>query len=169
MRQLWSQITSEDSPFDAFPELIDDRHIPLLRMALWVILGGALILTALLMTSPHGYQSRIYAGAGLAILGATAHGVLRRRGVIPTLRLLVIGCWIHVTAAGFFGEGVRAPVLVAYPIILIFGGWLVGARMCTVCLLPVALHWAPWRLANKRGASARSSRSLRAGWHLPTR
>jgi len=29
---------------------------------------------------------------GLAALGATAHVVLRRWGVIPTLRLLAIGC-----------------------------------------------------------------------------
>jgi len=147
----WSQLFAEKAPFDDFPELIDDKHIPLLRVALWVIFVGALIFMAVLLTSPKDYQSRIYASAGLAALGATAHVVLRRWGVIPTLRLLAIGCWIQVTVAAVVGEGVRAPVLIAYPIILIFGGWLLGARTCIGLLVASCVAVAAMAISQQAG------------------
>jgi diguanylate cyclase (GGDEF)-like protein/PAS domain S-box-containing protein len=110
--------------------MIDDKHIPLLRIAIWVMLCGALVFVALLLDSPQQYQSRIYACAGLAGLAAGALAVLHRWGTVATLRLLALGSWVLVTVTSFVGEGVRAPILISYPIILIFAGWLLGARTC---------------------------------------
>ena len=151
MPLYWFQIFSEKSPFDDFPELIDGKHVPLLKMALWVMLGGALIFMAVLLNSRQDYLSRVYASAGLAALAAIGHVVLRRRGVIPTLRLLAIGCWIHVTVSGFIGEGVRAPILIAYPIILIFGGWLLGARTCVGLFMASSVAVATMAMSQQAG------------------
>lgn len=126
----WTQIFAEDSPLNEYPELLDDKHLPLLRVAIWILLAGSVVFMALLLTSMPEYQWRIFASAGLMALAATAHVVLRYWGAIPTVRLLVIGSWILATSVSFAGEGVRTPILLAYPIILIFGGWLLGARSC---------------------------------------
>lgn len=126
----WTQIFAEKSPLDDYPELLDDKSIPLLKIAIWVILVGAAIFMAMLLLSPQPYPHRIFASAGLMTLAASAHLVLRYRGAIATVRLLVIGSWLLATTIGFLGEGVRTPILLAYPIILIFGGWLLGARSC---------------------------------------
>jgi diguanylate cyclase (GGDEF)-like protein/PAS domain S-box-containing protein len=130
MSLSWFQIFAEKSPTDDFPELVDDKHIPLLKIAIWLNFLGALLFMAVFLISPQDYQWRIYACAGLAALAVTAHEVLRRWGAIPTVRLLAIGTWTLVTMTGFIAEGVRTPVLIAYPIILIFGGWLLGERTC---------------------------------------
>lgn len=130
MRIFSLLISDPGSPLDEYPELVDNKHVSLLKFVIWVLLGGATILMAILLTGSREYQWRIFACSGLLILGASAFAVLRFRGAIPTVRLLVFGCWMVVTVTGFFGEGLRAPILLAYPGILIFGGWMLGAHSC---------------------------------------
>lgn len=102
----------------------------MLSIAIWVILVGAAIFMALMLISPVHYQERIYVPAGVVVLAVVAHVIYRYQGPVPVLRLLVIGGWLLVTAGGLVGEGVRAPILVAYPVILIVAGWMLGARYC---------------------------------------
>jgi hypothetical protein len=131
MSVSWTEIFSKNSPLDDFPDLVDDKHIPLLKIAIWImLLGAGVFLVFLVLVSQSEYQWRIYASAGLMVLAAAALAVLRRSGIIPTVRLLVIGSWSIATSISFFGEGVRTPILLAYPIILIFGGWILGPRSC---------------------------------------
>jgi PAS domain S-box-containing protein len=127
----WSQLFTEKVPLYDYPELVDDKHIPLLRVAIWVMLVGSVIFMGLLLTLSREYQWRIYSSAGLMTIAAAAHVMLRYRGAIPTLRLLAIGSWILATLVSFIGEGVRTPILLSYPIILIFCGWLLGERFAT--------------------------------------
>ena len=130
MSLSWTQIFAEESPADDFAEPIDDKYIPLLRVAIWVQMGGAATFMAMLLTSPRDDGWRIFACTGLLALAATAHAALRHWGVIPTVRLLAVGSWILATLTGFVGEGVHSPILIAYPVILIFSGWLLGAGSC---------------------------------------
>ncbi|MDK9704519.1 MAG: PAS domain-containing protein [Sulfuritalea sp.] len=67
---------------------------------------------------------------GVAILAVGGQVVYRLRGVIPALRMLAIGGWLLVTVAGFVTEGIRSAILVAYPLILIVAGWMLGPRYC---------------------------------------
>lgn len=127
----WTQIFTEKSPLDLHPELIDDKHMALLRVAIWVLLiGTGLFLGILLLGPVRVHQWRIYAATALMTLAASAYFTLRYRGAVSTMRLLAIGSWVLTTVVSFVGEGLRTPILISYPVILVFGGWLLGARAC---------------------------------------
>lgn len=117
-------------PIDDYPELIHHQHIPLLRVAIWVILVGVAVFFARLLVSPQALQGRIYSATALLALAVVAHLALSFRGPVATIRLLIIGSWSIAALASVFGEGVRSPFLIAYPIILVFSGWMLGPRYC---------------------------------------
>lgn len=128
--QKKSKFSASRSPIEDYPELIDAKHVPLLRGTIWVMLVGSAIFVAMLLNLPGEYRPRIYPAAGLVVLAASAHVVLRRWGAVPTVQLLSIGSWILATGASLVSDGVRTPILIAYPIILIFSGWMLGGRSC---------------------------------------
>jgi diguanylate cyclase (GGDEF)-like protein/PAS domain S-box-containing protein len=118
------------SPIDDHPELILEEHVPLLRAAIWMMLIGAAVFMVLLLTSPQEFQRRAYPVAALIALTAVSHVVLRYRGAVAAVRLLILGGWMLATYASAASEGVRTPILAAYPIMLVFSGWMLGARYC---------------------------------------
>ena len=118
------------SPIDDHPELILDEHVPLLRVAIWMMLIGSAVFMVLLLTSPQEYQRRAYPVAALVALTALSHVVLRYQGAVAAVRLLILGGWTLATYASAASEGVRTPILAAYPIMLVFSGWMLGARYC---------------------------------------
>ncbi len=115
---------------DDHPELVVGEYVFLLKVAIWVILLGSLLFVALLLDSPHEYLRRIYAATALAGLSAASLVVIRHVGLIAAVRLLVIGSWMLATYASVAGEGVRSPILLAYPVNILFAGWLLGTRYC---------------------------------------
>jgi PAS domain S-box-containing protein len=127
IRELWS---SEKDAAEEFPELLIGERGPYLSIAIWTILAAAVIFMLLMLDTPMQTPGRFYVTVGVGILAAGAQVVYRYRGVIPALRLLAIGGWLLVTVAGFVSEGVRSAILVAYPVILIVAGWMLGTRYC---------------------------------------
>ena len=118
------------SPIDDHPELILEEHVPLLRAAIWMMLIGSVVFMVLLLTSPQEYQRRVYPVAALIALTGVSHVVLRHKGAVAAVRLLILGGWTLATYASVSAEGVRTPILAAYPIMLVFSGWMLGARYC---------------------------------------
>lgn len=118
------------SPIDDHPELILSEHVSLLRTAIWMILIGSAVFMILLLTSPQEYQRRIYPVMGLIVLSVASHVILRVWGAVVAIRVLILGGWTLATYAGMASEGVRTPILAAYPIMLVFSGWMLGARYC---------------------------------------
>ncbi len=115
--------------FSDFPRLIADQHVSLLRGAIWVLLCGSALTLSFILTSPLEFQWRIYIASGLMAVAVIAFAVLRYWGAIETLRFLAIASWVLATCAGFIVEGLRTPILIAYPVILIFSGWLLGSHI----------------------------------------
>ena len=65
----------------------------------------------------------------LLILAALAAWYLLSHGRIrAALYLLAVGSWLTVTGLAVFTGGVRAPVVIAYPVTIILSGWLLGTR-----------------------------------------
>jgi diguanylate cyclase (GGDEF)-like protein/PAS domain S-box-containing protein len=118
------------SPIDDYPGLILDAHVALLRGTIWVVLIGSALFMASLLVMTGEYAPRIYSVIGLIVLAAASLVVLRWRGSVAAVRLLILGAWVIATYAGFIAEGVRTPILIAYPIMLVFSGWMLGARYC---------------------------------------
>lgn len=123
-------LASEKDAADEFPELVLGGRGPYLGIALWAIFAGAVVFMLLMLGTPMQTPGRVYVTAGIAILAVSAQVTYRNRGVIPTLRLLAIGGWLLVTVSGFVTEGIRSSILVAYPLILIVAGWMLGTRYC---------------------------------------
>lgn len=152
MNALQRRSSAPEAPIDDHPELILSAGDPYLSRGIWMILAGAAIyLAMLLMASPTDYLGRIQGVIGLIVLAAVAQALLRYRGAVPTVRFLAIGGWIFATYAAFAGEGVRAPVLLAYPTILIFSGWMLGLRFCAGLLVASCIAVATMVAAQEAG------------------
>jgi len=131
MPEAHSRFSPSRAPVDDHPELIFHEDDSTLVHAIWLIFVGALIYGGLLaLTSAEDYRGRIYGVGGLMVLAVASLLTLRYRGTPATVRLLAFGGWVFATYAAFIGEGVRAPILIAYPVILIFSGWMLGVRYC---------------------------------------
>ncbi|WP_310449880.1 PAS domain-containing protein [Sulfuritalea sp.] len=131
MREAHTSFSPSSAPVDDHPELIFHEGDSTLGHTIWLIFVGALIYGGLLVqASPQDYRGRIYGVGGLMVLAIAARLTLRYRSNVAAVRLLAVGGWIFATYATFIGEGVRAPILIAYPVILIFSGWMLGVRYC---------------------------------------
>lgn len=131
MRETHTSFSPSTTPVDDHPELIFHEGDSTLGHTIWLIFVGALIYGGLLVqASPQDYRGRIYGVGGLMLLAIAAQLTLRYRSNVAAVRVLAIGGWVFATYAAFVGEGVRAPILIAYPVILIFSGWMLGVRYC---------------------------------------
>lgn len=131
MREAHTSFSPSSAPVDDHPELIFHEGDSTLGHTIWLIFVGALIYGGLLVqASPQDYRGRIYGVCGLMVLAIAAQLTLRYRSNVAAVRLLAVGGWVFATYAAFVGEGVRAPILIAYPVILIFSGWMLGVRYC---------------------------------------
>jgi len=136
MREAYTPFPASSAPIDDHPELVFHEDDPMFGYAVWLILVGAVVYGALLLlASPEEYRGRVYGAAGLVALAAVTQLVLRYRGTVAAVRLITSGGWLLATYAAFVGEGVRAPILLAYPTLLIFSGWMLGIRYCTGLLV----------------------------------
>ena len=131
MREAHTSFSPSTTPVDDHPELIFHEGDSTLGHTIWLIFVGALIYGGLLVqASPQDYRGRIYGVGGLMVLAIAAQLTLRYRSNVAAVRVLAVGGWIFATYAAVVGEGVRAPILIAYPVILIFSGWMLGVRYC---------------------------------------
>ena len=114
--------------FSDYPELISAQHIPLLKGAIGVILVGSLLALLRMLDSPLDNGWRIYIASSLLLIAVVSFAILRIWGPIETLRFLALSNWALTTFAGFVVEGLRTPILITYPVLVIFAGWLLGYR-----------------------------------------
>lgn len=85
----------------------------------------------------------------LIVCLAVALPLWRGQGHLALVRLSY-GVLIYVAVAMMFGGGLRAPILVALPLLIVIPGWLLGRRMAVrqaglVVLVVVALTLADWQ------------------------
>ena len=114
---------------EEFPELISNLHVAMLRVTIWVVLLGTLMIAgAMGMLLEARYAWRMTFPLLLAANAAAGLWMLRQSGVVASVRTLIVGGWLVATIGSFFTEGVRAPILFAYPVLVIFSGWVLGAR-----------------------------------------
>jgi len=90
-------------------------------------IGALAFLVALRILVPE--QSLRLVGAVLVGLVAVLGAYLLVRGrVRATVMVLAYGLWVIVTAVAFFTGGVRAPVVIVYPVLVLMVGWLISSR-----------------------------------------
>ncbi len=88
------------------------------------------------------------------MLGLGGWYLLSRRKIGAAIRFMVMGAWIAVTGIALYTGGIRSPVVVVYPVIILMSGWLDTARtaklvgalsvLMAVCLFFIERYgWLP--------------------------
>jgi PAS domain S-box-containing protein len=127
------------------------------RLMKWAILALAVILTLASELSPFatGGDATRLVGLLLIMPALGLAWLLNERGHTGPAQLAVIyGCWAGVTFGLTLHGGLRAPLAVAYPIIVFAAGWLCKRKhlvaVATLCALSIAgltaaevLRWLP--------------------------
>ena len=98
---------------------------------LMLLVGSAVSLLSTLLFAP-GQTLRAAAQAQLAITAIIAWYCFRRGWNRPTIYILIIGSWMTTAVIASVTGGVRAPVMIAFPILAVFTGWLIGRRAALI-------------------------------------
>ncbi|MDQ8022975.1 MAG: PAS domain-containing sensor histidine kinase [Moraxellaceae bacterium] len=127
--------------------LFKDRGKRLIVLTTNLLLGLALplvVATLLFQREPFGWRWQIVV-TGLVAVGAT-RWLLARGRILAAVHCLLWGLWIAITLQCLTVSGVKSPAAIAYPLILIQTGWLLGRRstwmmfiLTTACLSFMAL------------------------------
>jgi diguanylate cyclase (GGDEF)-like protein/PAS domain S-box-containing protein len=65
----------------------------------------------------------------LFLMAALGWYLLSRGRIYATICLLTFGVWAVMTGIAVFAGGVRAPVVIVYPVLILMAGWLLNARV----------------------------------------
>jgi len=98
-----------------------------LQVAIAILLFGAVVsLIALRIVAP---EQTARLSAPLMVCGVALAGqyFLSRGSIQVCSHVLAFGVWMAVTGTAFFTDGVRAAVVITYPVIILMVAWMIGA------------------------------------------
>lgn len=129
-----------------------EPSLAFLRLSIRLTLVGAsLFLVALAIVAPE--QTRRASGpAALIVLAAVAWFLLSRGRVRATVRVLAIGVWAVAIEQAFSNGGVRAPVMILFPQVILLTGWLWSPRAAMTLAILSSLAALGLGLAEARAA-----------------
>ena len=135
-------------PDNEITDWISDEPWPaFLKYSIAVLFAGALAaLLALRLLAPE-QNGRMLGPLLLFGVALTASVLLRRGWTEATKYVLAFGCWGVATEVAIFTGGVNAPVVGAFPAIILIVGWMINTRTAQVMgalsvLLTIALATA---------------------------
>ncbi|WP_296492441.1 sensor domain-containing diguanylate cyclase [Rhodoferax sp.] len=103
------------------------RLLPVLRyMVATLLLGPVFTLLALnpvLTDSPANFLGP----PAFFMLGLVGWYLISTHRITAAIKLMMVGSWIAVTGIAFFSGGLRSPVMVFYPVLILATGWLDSA------------------------------------------
>lgn len=123
-----------ESPDDA---MFWEPSVRFLRYAIGFTLLGAVACLAVLLYLVPGQTLRLFLTLLWLPVGLLAWFLVARDKIRPTVMVLCIGVWSQVTLALFAG-GVGSTILVVYPLVVLFSGWMIGPRF-TVALAALTI------------------------------
>lgn len=147
-------VVLNSNPFEG-PDANNPATRLLSRRFLWsavalVLLGEAVYL-AVLLTGPPEQWFRA-SGPVLMTLVALAVGLLLARGKPKAaLHTLIYGMWIIITLVAVINGGIRAPLVYAYPLVILTAGWMVSSRAAINVTILTSLTTVALVLAQSQG------------------
>ena len=140
MRKPPSSSADDDDELNARQTLL-----PLLRAMVAALLLGPII--TLLALSPVLTDSPVnFLGPpAIFMVGLAAWYLISVDRVNAAVQLTMAGLWITMTGIAIFSGGLRSPVMVVYPVLILMTGWLVSARSAKLmALLSMAASLGLW-------------------------
>jgi diguanylate cyclase (GGDEF)-like protein/PAS domain S-box-containing protein len=119
---------ANDSPFPA--RLL----VGLLKIVIGVLFGGALASAIGLRAFAPDQTFRLMGPLFMLTLSLSGAYFLWRRQIVVTVRILVFGSWLSLTCVLLFTDGLRAPAVIAYPLVIMITGWLINARAAIISM-----------------------------------
>ncbi|WP_310449535.1 EAL domain-containing protein [Sulfuritalea sp.] len=112
-----------------------------LKFAIYAMLAGSFAaLLALYIVAP-GHPTRAIGPIVLVLVAMAGWSFLLRGRIRTAVIVLLIGSWMAVTGIAAFNGGVGAPVIVAYPMIVILVGLVISSRaafaVAAVCVIAI--------------------------------
>ncbi|MDP1611160.1 MAG: PAS domain S-box protein [Sulfuritalea sp.] len=122
-----------DSPASREPSLA------FLWYAIAALLTGAIGFLIVILVFTPDQHVRAVGPVLMAVVAGIAGFYLSQGRVRATLNVLAFGIWTVATGIAVFNGGVRTPIVIAYPVIIMMTGWLVSSRAAlTVAGLTIA-------------------------------
>lgn len=111
-----------------------------LKYAIAANLVGAVIFLIVARIVTPDQPARVVGPVLIALVAVTAWYLLSCGRTHAGVNVLAIGVWMIITGASAFNGGVRAPVIVAYPLMVCLFGWLISRRAAlAVAALTIAV------------------------------
>jgi len=108
--------------------LYSDTSVPILRYCITAVMLGSIALALALLTLAPDQLERVGSALAVFLVGFAARFFLRRGLVQVAIYVLMAGLWASVTGIVVFTGGVRAPLVILYPSMIMVVGWLVSSR-----------------------------------------
>ncbi len=106
----------------------DRRGLSFLYLSISLLLVGDIIFCGVLFIVAPEQGIRALGPVLISLIATTALILLVRGRRLAAIRLLVYGEWLTVVTTAIISAGLRAPGNVAYALIVVMGGWLLGRR-----------------------------------------
>lgn len=137
MRQSPSEMPKRQEPIPHPGDQIEnpiswEPSLAFLKYAITSLLAGALaFLIAVRIFEPQELL-RAFGSVLVALVAVTGWYLLSRSRIQATINVLAYGSWVIATAMSAFTGGVRAPIVIAYPLIILMIGWMNRSRAALV-------------------------------------
>ena len=105
-----------------------DTAMPILRYCITTVMVGSFGFALAILTLAPDQMERAGSALAVFLVGFTARFLLRRGLVRVAIHVLIVGLWVPVTGIVAFTGGVRAPLVILYPSMIMVVGWLVSSR-----------------------------------------
>jgi PAS domain S-box-containing protein len=132
--------SSEPRPTQPLPLPAEAIDHAFLRLAVGLMLAGSLGFIAVVIAVAPGQMVRALGGVLLGAIALIAAFLLHRERHVAAIRTLAYGMWGVVSFMAVLGGGLHAPIVIAYPVLVAMGGWLLGPPTATV-LAGLTLAW----------------------------
>jgi PAS domain-containing protein len=114
------------------PPRLDESTLFFLNIATIALVAGSIALIGIIpVLAPEQTLRVLTPGAIILVVGGARYLLFRGR-TKAAVAVLALGTWLVATAGAAFMGGVRSTIIVAYPLIIIFTGWMMGARAAVV-------------------------------------
>ncbi|MBK9019522.1 MAG: response regulator [Sulfuritalea sp.] len=99
-----------------------------LRFAIVALLLGAIgFLVIIRFLTPDQISRGVGPAAGIALLTTVLYLISRGRTHLA-INLMAIGFWLIITVVATFNGGLRASIVIGYPLLIVYVGWRIGLR-----------------------------------------
>lgn len=119
--------------------------LPLLRYMVAALLLGPIITLLALGPALTDSPVNLIGPPAIFVVGLAAWYLISVQKINAAIQLSMTGIWVSITGIAIFSGGLRSPVMVVYPVLILMTGWLDGARSAKwMALLSVASSLGLW-------------------------